>query len=1200
MKRRILATLLAVLMIASVCPFVVMAEDEIAEPPVLTVQNGVYYEGEDALDPVLLGTEENTVWQDDVLLNETGAGGVTFVYKVDGVDTPITAGKWDFGLRYYLNDQAGDLTTISAGNWFYNEVWGGSVLSNLMYFEDSGVYYTYVNRRLTAAPHYPMFHSVTDLTLFKSGHTIENENENATFQMLAVIEHNMEPTVNYYFGDEFLGSAGKKYTTGPDVNDWADPTGPGKYWAHGRVTTPSELALEAGIELPTKEESSDYRYELVWRNAAGDIVEGVYKSQDLYADFIEIDNNISEVVFLDVNGRPIVSYNGTKGDNATFDGILPEKATDDNYTYEFKCWSVDGEEVDLDTYILSENREVFVPVFEADLRARVELSVSSENINAGDEFTLTVKLNRSDITIAGDLEPLRSGAVTLTYPKSYTIEGGVDGVLEIPFTEIAEDGTIATYTFASVKGMYGPVSFSAVGVASSDSLDIDLLPGKATVTIGGAEGMFLLTEDAEWVSLPNDKTGLADTNIWRGEVSFTGAGGVTLVIRAKGVETPIEAGMMRFDHSHVDNDAINNMTWEYAYSDFWVQADDGDVALRLVIPEDGYYFVYLSRKVLGMTHDGSRLIDSMNSFNVFGKGNTAFPAGQIPTNANEDAQIQLLAIAADNLQPTVTFRDANGEVLYVAQHKYTDIDNITKIQNDRPTSGHYVKDSLITPDEIFALAMDSETSVSLPTKESDIPEIEYVFDGWQDANGNVIDAVYMDCDLYPVFKMVDNRTKYNVIFKNYDGSELYTVVVPEGEIPEYDMKLGTPRKPSTATNSYVFMGWDPAITATPLTPDVADGATAPDAIVYTAQYEETERTYDVIYYDERGKDILYEDLHLAYGSASTYDVIPEKEADVKYNYTFEKWVTLDGEDVDLDNITDDLTLKPFFKVVINKYTVIFMNGDEKIGESTVEYGEPAVAPRAIKESIEYYRFEFKGWADETGKTVNIDSVKGHMTVYAAFEQIFEPPFGDINMNSWYAPAVEYVIVKGIMNGMGTGFEPNTNMSRAMVVTVLYRYTTDPVNGKTQVTFTDVPAGQWYTEAVEWAASNEIVNGKGNSKFDPNGNVTRQEFAAILYRYADNINDEYMGFGKSTVASFADKSDIDSWAVAPVKWAFATAEDMNTQGYVAYDKTQYINGKGTKNGKPLMAPKANATRAEVATMLYRYMTGVRLTKDEAGV
>ena len=1193
--KRIISALLAALMLLSLLPAAVAAED--AGPATITVQSGVYYDGEDALDPVTLGTEEQTVWQDDVLLNETGASGVTFVYKVDGVDSPIIPGKWDFDLCYYLNGAAGDPTHLGdSKNWFYNNVWGGSTLSNIVYFEDSGVYYTYVNRRLTAAPDYPAFYSVSSFTLFKSGNTVQNENANATFRMLAVIEHNMNPTVNYYLGEEFIGSASIKYTEGPDKNDWGSG-GAGKYWAHGKVATPSDLAEENGITLPTKEENEDYRYELVWKDADGNIVEGVYKSQDLYADFVEIDNTVSYVEFLGVDGRPIVSYEGTKGEHAAFDGVTPEKETDDNYVYTFKCWSVNGEEVDLDTYVLGENEETFVPVFDADLRQRVVLTVSEQSLSVGDEFTLTVGLNRSDITFAGDKEPMTDGTITLNYPKSYDIEGGVDGVLEIPFDGVAEDGTVATLTLTAPKGLYGPVIFSATGVAESDSAETELLEGRASTFVGGgAEGLFLPTEDAEWVSLPTDETGLSATAIWEGDVNFTGAGGVTLVIRAKGVESPIEAGMMRFDHSHVGNDNNNNMIWEWAYSNDWTKTDDGtDVALRLAIPADGYYYIYLSRKILGMTHDGSNLIDKMSSFIVFGKGNKALATGQTPTNTNENAQVQVLAIAADNLWPTVTFRDAEGGVLYTAQHKYTELTNAEKLMDDKPVSNHYQKGTLLSASAIFEAA-----GVAAPTKESDIPEVEYVFDGWQDEDGNTVEAVYMDCDLYPTFKTVDKRTQYNVVFKNYDGTVLYETVVPEGVVPEYNDKLGTPRKPSTDTNSYKFLGWDRDITATPTTPE-ADGATAVEPIVYTAQYEETVRTYNVIYYDERGKNVLFEDLHLSYGSASSCDLIPTKEADVKYNYTFDKWVTLDGEEVDLSRVTCDLDLKPTFTVALNKYTVTFMNGETEIGKSTVEYGSVAEAPAATKESVGYYRFDFKEWVDGEGNPAKIDNVKGDMTVYATFLQVFEPPFGDIDVSSWYAPAVEYVIVNGIMNGMGAGFQPGTNMSRAMVVTVLYRYTDAPVAGEKEVSFTDVPDGEWYSEAIAWAASNEIVNGRGNGVFDPNGNVTRQEFAAILYRYADKINDEYMGFGKSTVASFADKGDIDSWAINPVKWAFATATDMDTTapGVIYYEKTQYINGKGMKDGKPLMAPKANATRAEVATMLYRYMTGLRLTKDEAG-
>jgi hypothetical protein len=166
----------------------------------------------------------------------------------------------------------------------------------------------------------------------------------------------------------------------------------------------------------------------------------------------------------------------------------------------------------------------------------------------------------------------------------------------------------------------------------------------------------------------------------------------------------------------------------------------------------------------------------------------------------------------------------------------------------------------------------------------------------------------------------------------------------------------------------------------------------------------------------------------------------------------------------------------------------------------------------------------------------------------------------------------------------------------MVVTVLYRYMDEPEYEVPEefVNFEDnLNAESWYYNAVIWAAVNGVVNGRGNGLFDPNGNVTRQEFAAILYLFSDEVMGEYMGYGRSTLSAFYDRDQIDKWAHTAVKWAFATADDTNTQGSREYNKNQYITGAGMMNGKVVFAPKANATRAQVATMLYRYMSGERL-------
>ena len=176
-------------------------------------------------------------------------------------------------------------------------------------------------------------------------------------------------------------------------------------------------------------------------------------------------------------------------------------------------------------------------------------------------------------------------------------------------------------------------------------------------------------------------------------------------------------------------------------------------------------------------------------------------------------------------------------------------------------------------------------------------------------------------------------------------------------------------------------------------------------------------------------------------------------------------------------------------------------------------------------------------------------------------------FSDVKAGSWYAEAVEYAVKNNLMNGVGGGkFAPDTKMSRAMLVTVLWRYAGSPEEGTNS--FTDVENGQWYEKAVAWAAKNGVVTGVGNGKFDPDGTVTREQLAAVLYRYSNA-----QGMDTSRQASlnvFPDGGKVSAWAVQALSWAVA-------EGLV-----------GGSDGKLL--PQGNATRAQVATILMRYIEG----------
>ena len=177
-------------------------------------------------------------------------------------------------------------------------------------------------------------------------------------------------------------------------------------------------------------------------------------------------------------------------------------------------------------------------------------------------------------------------------------------------------------------------------------------------------------------------------------------------------------------------------------------------------------------------------------------------------------------------------------------------------------------------------------------------------------------------------------------------------------------------------------------------------------------------------------------------------------------------------------------------------------------------------------------------------------------------------FNDVPANAWYYDAVDYAVKNKLMNGVGNNnFAPDAPMTRAMLVTVLWRYEGSPKEGTNG--FRDVPAGDWYTDAVAWAAANGIVGGVGNGRFDPNGNITREQMAAILYRYAQKKDLDTSKRG--SLSGFPDASKVSTYAKDAIAWAVGEG---------------IINGSGGK-----LLPQGNATRAQVSAIFMRFMEGV---------
>ena len=217
---------------------------------------------------------------------------------------------------------------------------------------------------------------------------------------------------------------------------------------------------------------------------------------------------------------------------------------------------------------------------------------------------------------------------------------------------------------------------------------------------------------------------------------------------------------------------------------------------------------------------------------------------------------------------------------------------------------------------------------------------------------------------------------------------------------------------------------------------------------------------------------------------------------------------------------------------------------------------------------------FEGWYADKGLTKKITSVKldANTTVYAKWTEapVSGLPFGDVKTADWFYNDVKYVYEKGMMAGTAADvFAPNATTTRAMIVTILYRLEGSPAVTGTSA-FVDVPAGQWYTDAVNWAAANQIVKGTSATTFAPNASITREQMAAILYRYA-----QYKGYDvtkKADLSGYSDNSQVSAYAKDALAWANAA---------------KLINGVTNTT----LAPQGNATRAQVSAILHRFCDGV---------
>ena len=515
---------------------------------------------------------------------------------------------------------------------------------------------------------------------------------------------------------------------------------------------------------------------------------------------------------------------------------------------------------------------------------------------------------------------------------------------------------------------------------------------------------------------------------------------------------------------------------------------------------------------------------------------------------------------------------------------------------------------------------------TLPTSDAPTPTREgYTFLYWA-REGQKTDVTNQTVsgwtNLYGVWEATPKPVSYTVTFNSNGGSKVDSQNVRSGELAE---------KPADPTRSgYTFLGWYTADNrafdfGTPITSDITlyakweKGAMPePDLHYYVdANFPsrlliDTNRDVSISIWGDRGvswqedatlyvkvdgparsdADLWYYDSDGWYWGYGKYvdtvhagkipDALEFNETGVTiplslyldragtYDFTF----TLEAADGTV-LATDTATVRAYTET----------HDDYRIYLDCGRHGSISTSPSTwadYKDTVTIYVNPDKGYELDTLRVYDKDKdrvsiytnhrgdytftmPKSSVTVYATFKEVNYDHFVDVSRDSWYYDAVYYVYDHDIMDGVGNRkFDPYGDLSRAMIVTTLYRMEDEP-RVRNYGTFRDVDEDAWYAEAVEWAAEEGIVKGYGKKTFGPNRSVTVEQLAAILQRYAD-----YKGYDIDETIRLYSDAVVSQWAVDNVRWA--VAEGL-LRGGRSVDSTQV------------------ATRAEIAYALYNFMMNV---------
>lgn len=268
-----------------------------------------------------------------------------------------------------------------------------------------------------------------------------------------------------------------------------------------------------------------------------------------------------------------------------------------------------------------------------------------------------------------------------------------------------------------------------------------------------------------------------------------------------------------------------------------------------------------------------------------------------------------------------------------------------------------------------------------------------------------------------------------------------------------------------------------------------------------------------------------------------------------------------GSTIDIDNHnTSYFTLR----------TTQCENGRLVLSSTQARKGTSVTITAIPDKGFRVYDLVINGVSYKNKSIVTIPSISENLVVSVVFRETWNCPFVDINENDWFYNEVEDVYKLNLFLGINdNNFGAYNPMTRAMLVTVLGRMSGISPNYNESASFNDVANGSWYTGFVEWAKDNGIINGATDSSFAPNSNISREQVAVILYRYAAFIGFDTSITNDKNLLAYEDISDVSSYATSAMQWAVENG---------------IISGRNQSELKP----KENASRAEIAVILMRFI------------